>query len=106
MKSRGQIIGSSGRGGALPHRALVRQGSGLVAFAEKISDHRSLAFDIDPTSGLAPERVSYPRVSCFGNVDPAGQTIAFQPTGGIPGVAPDVIDEFVASNDSSNDVAG
>ena len=68
----------------------------LLAIKE-IGLHRSFALDVNQSARLELKRVAKGFARRGRNVDATGQTIGFHSLGGIYGIAPDIVCDFVGA---------
>src|SRR6185503_17967524 len=81
-------------------------GSSLRAAEQLIAQDGALALHADDSAG--PERVAMaqPGVGRRGDEDAAWRGVGFHPVGQVDGVAPQVISEFLRTDDSRHDRPG
>src|SRR5215469_15020378 len=84
--------------------SLIGYCAGLALLAiEKIRLHRSFPLNVNRPARFEPKRIAQCVARRGRNVDAAGQTIGFHSLGGIYGVAPDIICNFVGAEHTGDD---
>src|SRR5260370_36453250 len=111
-RRRGATSKSPSDGGVRFSRAASARWSRLLWSArllvpiKEIGFYKSLPFDIERPAGFEAEHVAQRLAGRGGDVDLARHAVALHPLGGVYGVAPDVVDEFVGAEHASNQRAG
>jgi hypothetical protein len=64
---------------------------------KEIGLHRAFAFDHERTARLEAEHLAQGPSGRGGHVNTTGQAVAFHAPGGVYGISPDVVDEFMGA---------